>query len=106
MAFIVQEGIPNYNEDVAVMDLLALSQDKNLALLAIPLQHFLAAYKVATNLLGEIPTPTVTCNFIDEINCINNTPCLKTTENATAFLAYPRRERTLTFKITTKISKR
>ncbi len=78
-AFIAQQGIPNYNKDVTMMDLLASSQDKILASLAIPLQHFLAAYKAANNLLGGIPTPTVTCNFIDEINRINNTPRLKTT---------------------------
>ncbi len=71
------------------MDLLASSQDKILALLAIPLEHILAAYKAANNLLGGIPTPTVTCNFIDEINRINNAPRLKTAENATAFLAAP-----------------
>ena len=74
------------------MDLLASSQDEILALLAIPLQNFLAAYKAANNLLGGIPTPTVTCNFIDEINRINDTPRLKTTENATAFLAAPAEE--------------
>jgi hypothetical protein len=44
---------------------------------------------VANNLLGGIPTPTVTCNFIDEINRINNTPRLKTAENAIAFLTAP-----------------
>ncbi len=60
MAFIAEQGILYYNEDVTVMDLLASSQDKILALLAIPLQNFLAAYKVANNLLGGIPTPTVT----------------------------------------------
>jgi hypothetical protein len=89
VAFVVQQGISNYNEDVVVMDLLASSQYEILALLAIPLQNFLAAYKAANNLLGGIPTPNVTCNFIDEINRINNTPCLKTAENATAFLAAP-----------------
>jgi hypothetical protein len=88
-AFIAQQGIPNYNEDVAVIDLLASSQDKILALLAIPLQNFLAAYEVANNLLGGIPTPTVTCNFIDKINHINNTTCFETAENATAFLTAP-----------------
>jgi hypothetical protein len=83
-AFIAQQGILNYNKDVAVMDLLASSQDKILASLAIPLQNFLAAYKVANNLLGGIPTPAVTCNFIDKINHINDTPRLETAENAAA----------------------
>jgi hypothetical protein len=106
MAFIAQQGIPNYNKDVPVMDLLASSQDKILALLAIPLQHFLAAYKAANNLLGGIQTPTVTCNFIDKIKRINNTPRLETAENAPLSLLHPWRERTLTFKITTKTSNR
>ncbi len=35
---------------------------------------------------GGIPTPTVTYNIEDEIDCINNTPRLETTENAIASL--------------------
>ena len=71
------------------MDLLASAQDKIFALLAFPLQNFLAAYKAANNLLGWIPTPTVTFNFQDEINCINDTPRLETTENAIASFTTP-----------------
>ncbi len=44
---------------------------------------------MANNLLGGIPTPTVTCNFEDKINRINNTPHLETAENAIAFLTAP-----------------
>jgi len=39
--------------------------------------------------IGGIPTPTVTYNFKDEINRINNTPRLETTENAIAPLTAP-----------------
>ena len=51
-AFIAQTGVTNYNEDVAIMDLIAVHQDDVLASLAIPLPKFLAAYKAANNLLG------------------------------------------------------
>jgi hypothetical protein len=88
-AFIAQQGISNYNKDVAVMDLLASAQDKILALLVIALQNFLAAYKAANNLLGGIPTPAVTYNFEDKFNRINDTPCLETTENAITSLTSP-----------------
>jgi hypothetical protein len=88
-AFITQQGISNYNEDVAVMDLLASAQDKIFALLAFPLQNFLAAYKAANNLLGWIPTPSVTYNFEDRINHNNDTPCLEATENAIASFTAP-----------------
>jgi hypothetical protein len=88
-AFIAQQGVTNHNEDVAVMDLLASAQDEILASLTIPLQNFLAAYKAANNLLGRIPTPTVTCNFEDKIDHFNDTPCLEITENAIAFLTAP-----------------
>jgi hypothetical protein len=88
-AFIAQQGISNCNKDVVVMDLLASAQDKILALLGIPLQKFLAAYKAANNLLGGIPTPTVTYNFEDKINRINDTPRLEATENATISLTAP-----------------
>jgi hypothetical protein len=94
-AFIAKQGISNYPKDAAVMDLFASAQNKILTLLSILLQNFLAAYKAATNLLGGIPTPTVTYNFEDKINHINNTPRLKTTENAIAsFTALAKREDT------------
>jgi hypothetical protein len=43
-AFITQEGINNYNKDVAVMELIARAQDDILVLLGITLPNFLAAY--------------------------------------------------------------
>jgi hypothetical protein len=66
-AFIVQQNIYNYNEDVAVLDLTADNQDGILVLLGIPLPKFLAAYKAAHNLQG-IPTPTINFNFQDELD--------------------------------------
>jgi hypothetical protein len=71
-AFIMQQNIYNYNEDVAVLDLIAGNQDNILVLLGIPLPKFLAAYKVAHNLQG-IPTPTINFNFQDELDQINST---------------------------------
>jgi hypothetical protein len=82
-AFIAQTGVSNYNQDVAVMDLIATHQDKVLALLAIPLPTFLAAYKAAnTNLLGGIPSPTVNHNLEDEISHVNGTPRLEADSDA------------------------
>ncbi len=49
-AFIAQHGINNYNEDVAVMDLIASAPDDILVPLGITLPNFLAAYKVANQL--------------------------------------------------------
>ena len=60
-AFIAQQNIYNYNEDVAVLDLIAGNQDDILVSLGIPLNKFLAAYKTANNLQG-IPTPTINFN--------------------------------------------
>jgi hypothetical protein len=76
-AFIMQTGVTNYNKDVTVMDLIATHQDEVLALLAIPLPTFLAAYKAANNLLGGIPSPTVPHNLKDKISHANGTPRLK-----------------------------
>jgi hypothetical protein len=75
-AFIAQQNIYNYNEDVAVLDLIAGNQDDILVLLGIPLPKFLAAYKAANNLQG-IPTPTINFNFQDELDQINGTAPLK-----------------------------
>jgi hypothetical protein len=85
-AFIAQTGVSNYNEDVAVMDLIATHQDKVLALLAIPLPTFLAAYKAANNLLGGIPSPTVIHNLEDKISRVNGTPRLKAASDAAVAL--------------------
>ena len=74
--FIAQQGITNYNEDVAIMDLLATHQDDLLGSLGIPLPQFLAAYKAANNLLGGIPFPTVNHNLEDDIARVNGTPRL------------------------------
>ena len=41
--FIVQQNIYNYNEDVAVLDLIAGNQDDILVSLGIPLNKFLVA---------------------------------------------------------------
>jgi hypothetical protein len=75
-AFIAQHGINNYNEDVAVMDLIASAPDDILVPLGITLPNFLAAYKAANQLQGGIPTPTVNFNFQNELNRINGTPQL------------------------------
>ncbi len=72
-AFIMQHGINNYNEDVAVMDLIASAPDDILVPLGITLPKFLAAYKAANQLQGGIPTPTVDFNFQNELNHINGT---------------------------------
>ncbi len=71
-AFIAQQNIYNYNEDVAVLDLIVGNQDDILVFLGIPLPKFLAAYKGAHNLQG-IPTPTIYFNFQDELDQINGT---------------------------------
>ena len=71
-AFIAQQNIYNYNEDVAVLDLIAGNQDDILVSLGIPLNKFLATYKAANNLQG-IPTPTINFNFQDELDRINGT---------------------------------
>ncbi len=76
-AFIAQTGVSSYNEDVAVIDLIAAHQDNVLGLFAIPLPTFLAAYKAANNLLGGIPSPTVNHNLDKEISHVNGTPRLK-----------------------------
>jgi hypothetical protein len=85
-AFIAQTGVSNYNKDVAVMDLIATHQDEVLASLAIPLPTFLAAYKMANNLLGGIPSPTAIHNLEDEISRVNGTPCLKAASDAAVAL--------------------
>ncbi len=66
-AFIAQQNIYNYNEDVAVLDLIAGNQNDILLALGIPLPKILAAYKAAHNLQG-IPTPTINLNFQDELD--------------------------------------
>jgi hypothetical protein len=85
-AFIAQTGVSNYNEDVAVMDLIATHQDEVLASLAIPLPTFLAAYKAANNLLGGIPSPTVIHNLKDKISRVNGTPRLEDASDAAVAL--------------------
>ncbi len=71
-AFIAQQNIYNYNEDVAVLDLITGNQDGILVLLGISLPKFLAVYKAAHNLQG-IPIPTIDFNFQDELDRINGT---------------------------------
>ena len=83
-AFIAQTGVNSYNEDVAVMDLIAAHQDDVLGSLAIPLPTFLAAYKAANNLLGGIPSPTVNHNLDEEISHVNGTPRLESAASETA----------------------
>jgi len=63
----VQQNIYNYNEDITVLDLIAGNQDDILVLLGIPLNKFLAAYKV-THKLQRISTPTINFNFQDELD--------------------------------------
>ena len=55
------------------MDLIASAPDNILVPLGITLLKYLAAYKVANQLQGGIPTPTVNLNFQNELNHINNT---------------------------------
>ncbi len=74
--FVVQQGIINYNKDVAMMDLTTSAQDSILIPLGFTLPKFVASYKVANNLQGRIPTPTVNFNFQNELNRINGTPPL------------------------------
>jgi hypothetical protein len=52
-AFIAQQNIYNYNNNIAMLDLIAGNQDDILVLLGIPLPKFLAAYKAAQNLQGD-----------------------------------------------------
>jgi hypothetical protein len=61
-AFIAQQNIYNYNEDIAVLDLIAGNQEDILVSLGIPLPKFLAAYKAAHKPQG-ISTPTINFNF-------------------------------------------
>jgi hypothetical protein len=68
--------IYNYNDDVAVLDLIAGNQDDILVLLGISLPKCLAASKAAHNLQG-IPTPTIGFNFQDELDQINGTTPLR-----------------------------
>jgi hypothetical protein len=72
-AFIAQQNIYSYNEDVAMLDLIA---NNLLVSLGIPLPKFLAAYK-ATHKLQGIPTPTINFNFQDELDRINGTAPLE-----------------------------
>jgi hypothetical protein len=72
----VQQNIYNYNEDVAVLDLIAGNQDNILVSLGIALNKILAAYK-ATHKLQRIPTPTINFNFQDELDRFNGTPPLE-----------------------------
>jgi hypothetical protein len=83
-AFIAQTGVCSYSEDVAVMDLITAHQDDVLALLVIPLPTFSASYKVANNLLGGIPSPTVNHNLNKEISRVNGTPRLESAASAAA----------------------
>ncbi len=83
-AFIAQHGINNYNEDVAVMDLIASALDDILVPLEIILPKFLAVYKAANQLQGGIPTLTVDFNFQNELNRINGTPQLMIEDQPTA----------------------
>jgi hypothetical protein len=75
-AFITLHGINNYNEDVAVMELIASAPDNILVPLGITLPKSLAAYKAANQLRGGIPTLTVNFNFQNELNRIKGTPQL------------------------------
>jgi hypothetical protein len=89
-AFIAQQGINKYNEDVTMMDLIATAQDNIPASLTFPLPKFLAAYKAANNLQGRIPTPTIPFNFKDEINRVNGTPPLEVQEtNQNVIVVHP-----------------
>ena len=68
--FITQQGIENYNGDVAIMDIIAINQDALLVPIGLTIPQFLAVYK-ASNKLPLLPTPTVHCNFQNAIEQIN-----------------------------------
>ena len=68
--FIAQQGIENYNGDVAIMDLIAINQDALLVPLGLTIPQFLFLYKTS-NKLPLLPTPTVQCNFQNYIEQIN-----------------------------------
>jgi hypothetical protein len=91
-AFIAQQNIYNYNEDVAVLDLIAGNQDDILVLLGIPLPKFIAAYKAAHKKQG-IPTPTIDFNFQDELDQINGTAPLDSWNRRSSPHHSPRRRR-------------
>jgi hypothetical protein len=68
--FIAQQGIENYNEDAAIMDIIAIDQDTLLVPLGLTIPQFLSVYKTS-NKLPLLPTPTVNCTFQDAIDQIN-----------------------------------
>jgi hypothetical protein len=70
-AFITQQNIYKYNEDVPVLDLIAGNQDDILVLLRIPLHNFLL------NNLQGLPTPTINFNFQHQLDRINGTAPLE-----------------------------
>ena len=68
--FIAQQGIKNYNGDVAIMDIIAINQDALLVPVGLTIPQFLAVYKLSTK-LTFLPTPTVHSNFQNAVEQIN-----------------------------------
>ena len=68
--FIAQQGIDNYNGDIAIIDIIAIDQDALLVSLGLTIPQFLFVYKTS-NKLPLLPTPTVQCNFQNVIEQIN-----------------------------------
>jgi hypothetical protein len=68
--FIAQQGIKNYNEDAAIMDIIAIDQDALLVPFGLTIPQFLSVYKTS-NKLPLLPTPSVQCNFQNVIDQIN-----------------------------------
>ena len=73
--FIAQQGIENYNGDVAIMDIIAINWESLLVTVGLTIPQFLAVYKMS-NKLPFLPTPTVICNFQSAIDSINGVSIL------------------------------
>ena len=72
-AFTAQQGVNNYSEVVAIIDLIAKHRDDILVPLGMTTKTFLAAYKAANN-LQVIPSPTINFDFQELLDEINGTP--------------------------------
>ncbi len=70
-AFTAQQGVNNYSEDVAIIDLITKHRDDILVPLGMTTKTFLAAYKAANN-LQVIPSPTINFDFQGLLDKINN----------------------------------
>jgi hypothetical protein len=69
IVFIAHHSIENYDEDVVIIDIIAIDQDALLVTIVLTIPQFLAIDK-ASNKLTLLPTPAINCNFLDAINRI------------------------------------